>query len=42
MQLTLFDMHNDNILKKIREADLNSMTPLEAMNFLNALKEDLG
>ncbi len=42
VQLSIFDMHNDKVLKRIRELDLNGMTPLDALNILDSLKKELG
>jgi DNA mismatch repair protein MutS len=41
-QISLFDARRHPALDALREADLDSMTPLEAMNFLQKLKESAG
>jgi DNA mismatch repair protein MutS len=38
-QVSLFDARRHPALESLRDADLNGMTPLEAMNFLQRLKE---
>ncbi|MFH1708115.1 MAG: DNA mismatch repair protein MutS [Planctomycetota bacterium] len=42
VQLSLFDMHNDRVIKRLREADPEHLTPLAALNLLSALKKELG
>ena len=38
-QISLQDIAADEIRQKIEAADINSMTPIEALNFLSRLKE---
>ena len=38
-QMPLFDGHEGELIKELREIDLEEMTPLEAMNFLAAMKK---
>jgi DNA mismatch repair protein MutS len=40
-QLTIFTPLSQPVLEKIREADLNRMTPLEALNLLSELKQQV-
>jgi len=40
VQLDLFDQGDKIILDKLKRADLHRMTPLEALNFLNALQQE--
>jgi DNA mismatch repair protein MutS len=40
-QQTSFAAINDSVLKALREAELNALTPLEALNLLAALQKDL-
>jgi hypothetical protein len=39
MQLALFNEGPDPIREEIEKADVNTMTPLEALNFLYALQQ---
>jgi len=39
VQLTLFEPESHKVIDELKELDLNSMTPLEAMNKLNELKK---
>ncbi|QDU58147.1 DNA mismatch repair protein MutS [Aeoliella mucimassa] len=41
MQLTLFETAEHPVVEKIRELDLNNMTPLQALAAMDALKKDL-
>jgi DNA mismatch repair protein MutS len=41
MQLTMFTPLSQKIVDRLREADLNNLTPLEAMNLLNELKKQI-
>ncbi len=41
-QVSLLDVGGDAIAKRLRELDLNTTTPLEALNLLYELKRDLG
>ncbi len=41
-QLSLLDVGGANIAKRLEELDLNTVTPLEALNLLYELKRDLG
>ncbi len=41
LQLNLFEAKEDPTIKKLKEMDLNSMTPLDALNALNELKRSL-
>jgi DNA mismatch repair protein MutS len=41
MQLTMFTPLSQKIVDRLREVDLNRLTPLEAMNLLNELKKEL-
>lgn len=40
-QTSLFDVRRHPALELLREADLNSMTPIETMNFLHRLKDSV-
>lgn len=40
-QLSLFDAQYKNVIDSIKEADISRMTPIEALNKLNELKNDL-
>jgi DNA mismatch repair protein MutS len=41
-QMSLFDTSDDNkIINEIRELDISTMTPLEAMNVLNHLQSEV-
>jgi DNA mismatch repair protein MutS len=41
MQLTMFTPLSQKIVDRLREVDLNRLTPIEAMNLLNELKKEL-
>ncbi|HEY2496625.1 MAG TPA: DNA mismatch repair protein MutS [Candidatus Angelobacter sp.] len=41
MQLTMFTPLSQKIIDRLRAADLNNLTPLEAMNLLNELKKQI-
>ncbi|MFW6052364.1 MAG: DNA mismatch repair protein MutS [Desulfosalsimonas sp.] len=41
VQLPLFTGPEDAVIEKIRQADISSMTPLEALNYLNMLQEKI-
>lgn len=41
MQLTMFTPLSQRIVDRLREADLNNLTPLEALNLLNELKKQI-
>lgn len=41
IQLTLFDSGWNSIIKKIRDVDINSITPLQALQFLEELKREI-
>jgi DNA mismatch repair protein MutS len=41
MQLTMFTPLSQKIVDRLREADLNNLTPLEALNLLNELKKQI-
>ena len=41
MQLTLFETAEHPIVEKLRELDLNNMTPMEALAAMDSLKKDL-
>ncbi len=42
MQLTMFTPLSQRIVDRLKEADLNSLTPLDALNLLHELKKQLG
>jgi len=42
VQLTMFTPLSQKIVDRLKEADLDNLTPLEALNLLNALKKQLG
>jgi DNA mismatch repair protein MutS len=42
VQLTMFTPLSQSVVDRLREADLNSLTPIEALNLLYELKEQLG
>jgi DNA mismatch repair protein MutS len=42
MQLTMFTPLSQMIVDRLKEADLNNLTPIEALNLLNELKKQLG
>jgi DNA mismatch repair protein MutS len=41
MQLTMFTPLSQKIVDRLRDADLNHLTPIEALNLLNELKSQL-
>jgi DNA mismatch repair protein MutS len=41
VQLTMFTPLSQKIVDRLKEADLNNLTPLEALNLLHALKEGM-
>ena len=41
VQLTMFTPLSQSVVDRLREADLNRLTPIEAMNLLNELKKQL-
>ncbi|HWZ44857.1 MAG TPA: DNA mismatch repair protein MutS [Candidatus Saccharimonadales bacterium] len=41
MQLTMFTPLSQKIVDRLRDADLNSLTPLDALNLLNELKKQM-
>ena len=41
MQLTMFTPLSQKIVDRLREADINHLTPLEALNLLWELKKQL-
>jgi DNA mismatch repair protein MutS len=41
MQLTMFTPLSQRIVDRLREADLNNLTPIEALNLLNELKKQI-
>ncbi len=41
MQLTMFTPLSQKIIDRLREADLNNLTPLEALNLLHELKREI-
>ena len=41
MQLTIFTPLSQPVLNKLREVDLNRLTPLEALNLLAELKKEI-
>jgi DNA mismatch repair protein MutS len=41
VQLTLFEMKDDALRKRIQEIDTDGMTPLEALKLLSALKQEI-
>jgi DNA mismatch repair protein MutS len=41
MQLTIFTALSQSVLEKLREVDLNRLTPLEALNLLAELKKEI-
>jgi len=41
MQLTMFTPLSQKIVDRLREADLNNLTPLDALNLLNELKKQI-
>jgi DNA mismatch repair protein MutS len=42
MQLTMFTPLSQKIVDRLREADINHLTPLDALNLLSELKKQLG
>jgi DNA mismatch repair protein MutS len=40
-QLTIFTPLSQPVLEKLREVDLNRLTPLEALNLLAELKKEI-
>ncbi len=42
LQMALFEVKDDKLRKKIREIDVNKLTPLEALQLLAKLKEEAG
>ncbi|HWX54336.1 MAG TPA: DNA mismatch repair protein MutS [Verrucomicrobiae bacterium] len=42
LQLTMFTPLSQKIIDRLKDADLNNLTPLEAMNLLHELKKQLG
>ncbi|HZR29606.1 MAG TPA: DNA mismatch repair protein MutS [Terriglobales bacterium] len=42
VQLTMFTPLSQKIVDRLKEADLNQLTPLEALNLLHELKKNLG
>jgi DNA mismatch repair protein MutS len=42
VQLTMFTPLSQKIVDRLREADLNRLTPIDALNLLNELKKQLG
>jgi len=40
VQLDLFHKPESRVIKKLNQADISRMTPLDALNFLNELQED--
>jgi DNA mismatch repair protein MutS len=42
MQLTMFTPLSQKIVDRLREADVNRLTPLDALNLLSELKKQLG
>jgi len=41
MQLTMFTPLSQKIVDRLKEADLNHLTPIEALNLLNELKKQI-
>ncbi len=41
VQLTMFTPLSQKIVDRLKEADLNNLTPLEALNLLNELKKQM-
>jgi DNA mismatch repair protein MutS len=41
VQLSIFDMRNERVLKKIKEIDINSITPIEALNILDSIQKEV-
>lgn len=42
VQLTMFTPLSQKILDRLKEADLNHLTPIEALNLLNEMKKQIG
>ena len=42
VQLTMFTPLSQKILDRLREADLNHLMPIEALNLLNEMKKQIG
>jgi DNA mismatch repair protein MutS len=42
LQLTMFTPLSQKILDRLRDTDVNNLTPLEALNLLNELKKQIG
>jgi DNA mismatch repair protein MutS len=42
MQMTIFTPLSQRIVDRIAETDINSLTPLHALNLLEELKQELG
>lgn len=42
IQISLFEVTKDTVIKnKLKDIDINTMSPLEALNMLKALKDEL-
>ena len=41
MQLTMFTPLSQKIVDRLRAADINNLTPIEALNLLNELKKQI-
>jgi len=41
VQMSIFDLKNENVLKRLRETDINSISPIEALNILNELRGEV-
>ena len=39
--MSLGDLGGETVLKKLRMTDVNILSPIEALNLLNELKQDL-
>ena len=42
MQLTIFTPLSQKVVDRLRETDLDRLTPLEALNLLHELKKAIG
>ena len=42
MQLTMFTPLSQKIVDRLRDTDMNNLTPLEALNLLSELKKQIG
>jgi DNA mismatch repair protein MutS len=42
MQLTMFTPLSQKVVDRLRDTDVNNLTPLEALNLLNELKKQIG